>query len=452
MSGTGHATSPQLPRGLRRSGGVHRPLASSNDSGWRAWFPDGTRLSDTAWGGRHRAISAVLWAHVPVLAAVGLANGYAATHVGLDLALVVSLAVMGRLAKGWALASGFVSCGLLTCSAVLVHLTGGLTESHFHFFVMLPLVALYQDVRPFLLSVGFVVVHHSLLTSLVPESVFADEAAHRKPFLWAGIHAAFVVAGVLVQAMGWRFGQLAQQADDAERAAEEAIRAEALEGRLAAEQAAREAAERIAVDAADRERANEAMRRQAEVLAASSSGVTAGVAELTGAVRALERSISAVAGSAEEATGVADEAVGVAADTTTTVARLGESSAEIEAVVRLITGIAEQTNLLALNATIEAARAGEAGKGFGVVAAEVKELASATAKATEDIDRMVGAIRDDTAGAVAAIERISGIIGRIDAIQRRIGAEVDQQVAATADIESSVGALTAASEAMAYAD
>ena len=76
-------------------------------------------------------------------------------------------------------------------------------------------------------------------------------------------------------------------------------------------------------------------------------------------------------------------AASVAAETNTTVSKLGESSAEIGKVVEVITSIAEQTNLLALNATIEAARAGEAGKGFAVVANEVKELAKETAKATE---------------------------------------------------------------------
>ena len=96
--------------------------------------------------------------------------------------------------------------------------------------------------------------------------------------------------------------------------------------------------------------------------------------------------------------------------------KLGDSSAEIGNVVKVITSIAEQTNLLALNATIEAARAGEAGKGFAVVANEVKELAQETARATEDISRRVEAIQADTAGAVDAI----GEIGQIIAADQRL--------------------------------
>jgi methyl-accepting chemotaxis protein len=128
----------------------------------------------------------------------------------------------------------------------------------------------------------------------------------------------------------------------------------------------------------------------------------------------------------------------VAGSTTTTVAKLGESSTEIAEVVKVITSIAEQTNLLALNATIEAARAGEAGKGFAVVATEVKELAQETARATEDIARRVQTIQGDTAGAVDAIAEISTIIGRINDYQLTIASAVEEQSATTGEMNRNV--------------
>ena len=112
--------------------------------------------------------------------------------------------------------------------------------------------------------------------------------------------------------------------------------------------------------------------------------------------------------------------------------RLGTSSAEIDNVIKLITSIAEQTNLLALNATIEAARAGEAGKGFAVVASEVKDLAQETARATGDISARVEAIQKDTGGAAASISGVTEVIGQIDSYQSAIASAVEQQSATTA--------------------
>ena len=118
---------------------------------------------------------------------------------------------------------------------------------------------------------------------------------------------------------------------------------------------------------------------------------------------------------------------------------IASTAPEVSAVVSIITAIAEQTNLLALNATIEAARAGEAGKGFAVVANEVKELAQETAKATEDIARRVEAIQGDTSGAVAAIGRISEVIGQINDYQLTIASAVEEQTATTNEMSRSVG-------------
>jgi len=124
--------------------------------------------------------------------------------------------------------------------------------------------------------------------------------------------------------------------------------------------------------------------------------------------------------------------------TNATVTKLGESSAEIGNVLKLITSIAEQTNLLALNATIEAARAGDAGKGFAVVASEVKDLAQETARATEDISGRIEAIQRDTTDAVTAIGEIGEIIRQLGDYQTTIASAVEEQTATTQEITDSV--------------
>jgi methyl-accepting chemotaxis protein len=149
-------------------------------------------------------------------------------------------------------------------------------------------------------------------------------------------------------------------------------------------------------------------------------------------------SIKEIAKNATEAAKIANSAVRAAETANTTVSKLGDSSAEIGQVIKVITSIAQQTNLLALNATIEAARAGEAGKGFAVVANEVKELAKKTAKATEDISRKIETIQVDAKAAVDSIGTISEVINQINGISNTIATAVEEQNATTNEMARNV--------------
>ena len=173
---------------------------------------------------------------------------------------------------------------------------------------------------------------------------------------------------------------------------------------------------------------------QANVVSAASEQVAGNVQTVATGADEMGASIKEIAKNTADATRVATTAVKSAETTNETIGKLGQSSAEIGQVIKVITSIAQQTNLLALNATIEAARAGEAGKGFAVVANEVKELAKETAKATEDISRKIEAIQTDTKGAVAAIGQIGSVIVQINDIQNTIASAVEEQSATTNEI------------------
>ncbi len=166
---------------------------------------------------------------------------------------------------------------------------------------------------------------------------------------------------------------------------------------------------------------------------ASTNVDTAAVAadELAGSIGEISRQLSMTPN-------IVRAAVEEAQGTNQQITALAQAAQKIGDVVKLIRTIAGQTNLLALNATIEAARAGEAGKGFAVVASEVKSLAVQTAKATEDISKLINAVQTSTGSAVDAIGRISGRMQEIDSCATAVSAAVQQQSAATAEISQNV--------------
>jgi methyl-accepting chemotaxis protein len=129
-----------------------------------------------------------------------------------------------------------------------------------------------------------------------------------------------------------------------------------------------------------------------------------------------------------------------------TVKKLGESSQQIGEIVQVIDDIADQTNLLALNAAIEAARAGEQGRGFAVVADEVRKLAERTTKATKEIAAMIREIQKDTTGAVQSMEEGTVEVERGKALADRAGKSLSQIIDGAEQVADIINQVAAASE------
>ncbi|UWU69445.1 methyl-accepting chemotaxis protein [Bradyrhizobium sp. NC92] len=201
----------------------------------------------------------------------------------------------------------------------------------------------------------------------------------------------------------------------------------------------------VSASAVQLESAASTLTRTAETTQSLSSQV-AGVSEqassnmqsVATATEELSASVEEIGRQVRDSSRIAEAAVMQAKETDGRIGKLSHAAQQIGEVVKLITAIAEQTNLLALNATIEAARAGEAGRGFAVVASEVKSLASQTAKATDEISSHIAGMQGATAESVAAIKEIGATIGQISSISTSIASAVEQQGAATQEIARSV--------------
>jgi len=187
-------------------------------------LPRGGTLREEAFQKRHRAILTLLWLHALLLPVFALTQGFSATHALAEGLLLASFALGAHfLRRCRRRASTLVSLGLITSSAFLVHLSGGVIEAHFHFFVMITVLALYEDWLPFLVAAAYVTVHHGLIGVVAADTVYNHPDAIAHPLKWALIHGTFVAAAGAASVVGWRFDESARGAAvGAERDAAEA--------------------------------------------------------------------------------------------------------------------------------------------------------------------------------------------------------------------------------------
>lgn len=187
--------------------------------GVRRFLPKGSPLDDNIWAARHRAVLVIIWLHVGGLGVYGLLRGYTAWHLAFELVGISAVAVCAAFTRIRTTQASLGTLGLVLCSALLVHLSGGLIEAHFHFFIVVLVVTLYQSWAPFILALVFVVVHHGTVGVVDPRSVYNHEAAVEGPWLWAGIHGLFIAGAAAAALASWKHVET-----ERERAEDAAVR------------------------------------------------------------------------------------------------------------------------------------------------------------------------------------------------------------------------------------
>ena len=171
-------------------------------------LPKGTALPHDVWAQRHRWILTILWLHVPALLAFALLRGNSLLHGLAECSAVAGLALIATRSLAYRrLSTVTAAVGLLTSSAVLVHLSDGSIEMHFHFFVMVGVVTLYQDWWPFLAAIGYVVLQHGVAGAIAPASVYNHQSAIDHPWRWAGVHGLFILAMSCAGIASWKLNE-----------------------------------------------------------------------------------------------------------------------------------------------------------------------------------------------------------------------------------------------------
>lgn len=442
----------------------------------------------------------ILFAHIPV---VGLLIPLG--HDSFGFATVAALLVGGISGGTYLLCRGERVCSVIfaTClmlfSAIMIQAQLGRIEMHFHIFAALALVIMYRDWLPVVVGAGVIAVHHLVLTGLqlsqvtvgqMPLVIFNYDVSWSIAFL----HAAFVVfeAGILVffairmaserresrnivgivRAFGAR-KDLTGRLDNVEKSLTAASFNELMDqfssligkvGTLSGQ--LRDSADALMDVSNHTNRIVGEQQQQTDQAATATNQMAATIQEVAqnaqvaseSAARASEAS-SEGGRHVERVEQLTEATNTVLSDSSRMVNELVEKVKSIDTVIASINDISDQTNLLALNAAIEAARAGEHGRGFAVVADEVRSLSRRTQEFTSDIGATIGDLANVSEAALAAIEMgqtrsrettdavhqagdainaIRRAIGEVSSMNDQIASASEQQAATSSQINDSI--------------
>jgi len=251
--------------------------------GFLSTIPDGSTIPEDVWERRHRYFIIAVLAHIPVLLGLGLLEGnesitgmsFPSIPLGMLLLELGAIAAFEFVAAvpglNRRLRTVLAVTGLAFASGVLVHVSGGYIEAHFHFFVAIGIAAIYEDWLPFGVGIGYVVITHIGFGLVDPSRVYNHTAAQLNPWVWGFIHGAFVT--LLAMALTIHLSSIEtsrrQAQQELKRARDRANRIDDLEERKAAVEQEREEAERLKAEAEQQRKEVEELNSHLELKASS---------------------------------------------------------------------------------------------------------------------------------------------------------------------------------------